>query len=50
MFLPKSLRSSTDPSALGSVEVELRAYLSAGLDGFFTDHADYGVRARNAFI
>ena len=28
---------------------ELRVYLEAGLDGFFTDHADYGVKARDAY-
>jgi hypothetical protein len=28
---------------------ELLVYLEAGLDGFFTDHADYGVAARDAF-
>ncbi|MBV8803556.1 MAG: glycerophosphodiester phosphodiesterase [Sinobacteraceae bacterium] len=49
-YLPKDLRSSADPNALGDLQRELRAYLEAGLDGFFTDHADYGVRARDAFV
>jgi glycerophosphoryl diester phosphodiesterase len=49
-YLPRDLRSSADPNALGDLQRELRAYLEAGLDGFFTDHADYGVRARDAFV
>jgi glycerophosphoryl diester phosphodiesterase len=49
-YLPQDLRSSADPNALGDLQSELRAYLEAGLDGFFTDHADYGVRARDAFV
>ncbi len=49
-YLPKDLRSSADPNALGDLQRELRAYLEAGLDGFFTDHADYGVRARDVSV
>jgi glycerophosphoryl diester phosphodiesterase len=49
-YLPQDLRSSTDPNALGDLERELQAYLAAGLDGFFTDHADRGVRARDAYL
>ena len=48
-FLPKDLRSDADPHHLGDLQSELEVYLNAGLDGFFTDHADYGVRARDAF-
>jgi glycerophosphoryl diester phosphodiesterase len=48
-FLPKNLRSDADPQHLGDLHGELRVYLQAGLDGFFTDHADYGVAARDAF-
>jgi glycerophosphoryl diester phosphodiesterase len=48
-YLPRSLRSSADPNALGNLEAELQAYLDVGLDGFFTDHADYGVRARDTY-
>jgi len=47
-FLPKNLRSDADPRHLGDLHGELRVYLQAGLDGFFTDHADYGVAARDA--
>ena len=49
-FLPQNLRSSTDAAALGNLDSELNAYFKAGLDGFFTDHADIGVRSRDAFI
>lgn len=49
-YLPKDWRSSADPNALGDLRGELKAYLEAGLDGFFTDHADYGVKARDAYL
>jgi len=49
-FLPKDLRSGPEPHQLGNLEDELKAYLNAGLDGFFTDHADFGVRARDVFV
>ena len=49
-FLPKHLRSSADPNELGDLQGELRVYLEAGLDGFFTDHADHGVKARDAYL
>jgi len=49
-FLPKDLRSGPEPHQLGNLEDELKAYLNAGLDGFFTDHADFGARARDAHI
>ncbi len=43
-FLPLQFRSSTDPNALGDLEGELRAFLRAGIDGFFTDHPAIGAR------
>lgn len=49
-YLPKDLRSNADPNALGDLQSELQVYLEAGLDGFFTDHADYGVKARDAYL
>lgn len=49
-FLPASLRSSNDPNALGHGEGEIAAFLATGVDGFFTDQADVGVRARDAFV
>ncbi len=44
-FLPRNLRSSTDATQLGHLEAEIRAFVAAGIDGFFTDHPDLGVRA-----
>jgi glycerophosphoryl diester phosphodiesterase len=49
-FLPKDLRSDADLHHLGDLQSELKVYLNAGLDGFFTDHADYGAKARDAFV
>ena len=49
-FLPKDLRSGPEPHHLGDLDGELQAYLNAGLDGFFTDHADIGARSRDAFL
>jgi glycerophosphoryl diester phosphodiesterase len=46
-YLPRDLRSSDDECELGDMEGEVRAYLRAGLDGFFTDHPDRGVRVRD---
>jgi len=41
-FLPLQFRSSTDPNAPGDLTGELRAYLDAGIDGFFTDNPAIG--------
>jgi glycerophosphoryl diester phosphodiesterase len=49
-YLPKESRLGTEATQLGDLQRELAAYLQAGLDGFFTDHADFGVRARDAMI
>jgi glycerophosphoryl diester phosphodiesterase len=55
-YLPKNLRAGGSPHEPGDLRAELLAYLDvgpdgdAGLDGFFTDHADYGVEARDAFL
>jgi glycerophosphoryl diester phosphodiesterase len=48
-FLSKPHKSSLMPNARGDLEAELGAFLALGIDGFFTDHADLGVRARDAF-
>jgi glycerophosphoryl diester phosphodiesterase len=48
-FLPVNLHKGLAPIAFGNVEEELLAYLRTGMDGFFTDQADLGVRARAAF-
>jgi glycerophosphoryl diester phosphodiesterase len=44
-FLPTNLRSGGPQTDLGDLMSELRAFLATGIDGFFTDHPDLGVRA-----
>ena len=48
-FLPTNLRFGTDPNAPGNLVAEIRAFLVAGLDGFFTDNPDLGAEAVEAF-
>jgi glycerophosphoryl diester phosphodiesterase len=48
-FLPADLRNGSDATAAGDVATELARYLAAGIDGFFTDQPNLGVRARDAF-
>lgn len=47
-FLPVQYRSGKTPTALGDLESEIAAFLATGIDGFFTDSADAGVRACRA--
>jgi glycerophosphoryl diester phosphodiesterase len=49
-FLPASLRSGSDPAALGDLVSEVEAYLRAGVDGVFVDQPALGVRARARFL
>lgn len=49
-FLPLNLRVGTDPSARGNLQAEIEMFLDAGIDGFFTDNSDVGVKARDAFV
>jgi glycerophosphoryl diester phosphodiesterase len=49
-FLPAPLRSGESPAQLGDLEAEVRAYLRAGIDGFFIDQPVLGVRAREAYL
>lgn len=44
-FLPAALRTGTDPAAHGRIADEIRAYVSFGVDGFFTDFPAIGVEA-----
>jgi glycerophosphoryl diester phosphodiesterase len=44
-FLPAEYRSSADPNAPGDLVGEIRAFLRAGVDGFFTDNPDLGAKA-----
>jgi glycerophosphoryl diester phosphodiesterase len=41
-FMPAEFRSSTDPNGIGDLVGEIRVFLEAGLDGFFTDNPDLG--------
>ncbi len=44
-FLPAEFRSSADPAAPGDLVGEIRTFLRAGMDQFFTDNPDLGVQA-----
>lgn len=44
-FLPANMRSSADPTQIGDLAAELKAYLATGIDGFFTDHAGIAFQA-----
>ena len=43
--MPAEFRSSGDPDAVGDMVGEIRVFLEAGMDGFFTDNPDLGVEA-----
>ena len=49
-FLPTALRTSENPSELGYAAAEIAAFLALGIDGFFTDHSDIGVAARDRHL
>lgn len=49
-FLPRDLRSSEEEAAWGDVLTEMRVFLEAGVDGFFTDHSDLGRFAIDEFL
>ncbi len=44
-FLSTPFRIGTDLTAPGNYQAETLLYLNLGIDGFFTDHPDLGVRA-----
>ena len=46
-FLPAVLRSAGDAAAPGNLAGEIEALLDAGITGFFSDHPDLAVRARD---
>ncbi len=46
-FLPDTLRSAGDVGAQGDLPGEIHALLDAGITGFFSDHPDLAVRARD---
>jgi glycerophosphoryl diester phosphodiesterase len=49
-FLPTQFRQGDDPAALGDLAGMIRAFLAAGMDGFFTDHPYIGRLARDEFL
>ncbi|UCE63358.1 MAG: glycerophosphodiester phosphodiesterase [Nitrospirota bacterium] len=49
-FLPANFKKGHDPLALGNSENEMEIFLQAGVDGFFTDHPNIGVQARDNFL
>jgi glycerophosphoryl diester phosphodiesterase len=50
VFLPPSLSKGDDRAGIGDMAGEVRLFLEAGVDGFFTDHPDIGVAARDSFV
>jgi glycerophosphoryl diester phosphodiesterase len=44
-FLPLSARSGINPAAHGDLVAEIRAFIAAGVDGFFTDNSAQGADA-----
>jgi glycerophosphoryl diester phosphodiesterase len=46
-FLPDDLKAGKGPSAHGDLRGEIARYLGYGIDGFFTDFPDIGVRVRD---
>ena len=49
-FLPRALRKGSIEAERGDLVAEIEAFLAAGVDGFFTDHPDVGVRTRDRFV
>ncbi len=47
-FLPARFRDGINPRGHGDVAAEISAALRLGIDGFFTDFPDIGVKARDA--
>jgi glycerophosphoryl diester phosphodiesterase len=46
-FLPAALKTPGDAATHGDLRAEIRALLDAGITGFFSDHPDLAVRARD---
>ncbi|SMF64526.1 glycerophosphodiester phosphodiesterase [Pseudobacteriovorax antillogorgiicola] len=50
-YLPSDLQSAENqPNQLGDAVSEMKLFLSLGIDGFFTDHPDLGVKAKAQFL
>lgn len=48
-FLPLDFRSSADPAAAGDLAGEIRTFLAAGMDDFFTDNPDVGAAVADSW-
>lgn len=48
-FLPLEFRSSDDPAGTGDLAGEIRAFLAAGMDDFFTDNPDIGAEVADGW-
>jgi glycerophosphoryl diester phosphodiesterase len=44
-FLPLSFKSGINPAGQGDLVSEIRAFLAAGIDGFFSDNVTEAVKA-----
>jgi glycerophosphoryl diester phosphodiesterase len=49
-FLPLELRSSDDPDGVGDLAAEIRTFLEAGMDAFFTDNPDIGRAVQSSLV
>ncbi|RYB90044.1 glycerophosphodiester phosphodiesterase [Nocardioides oleivorans] len=48
-FLPLEFRSSADPAGVGDLAGEIRTFLAAGMDDFFTDNPDIGAQVADTW-
>ncbi len=48
-FLPAFFASNEKPESLGNLSGEIATFLTTEIDGFFCDHPDIGVKARDAY-
>jgi glycerophosphoryl diester phosphodiesterase len=48
-FLPREFRRAGGETDLGDLDSEIATFLALGMDGFFTDQPNIGVRVRDAF-
>jgi glycerophosphoryl diester phosphodiesterase len=49
-FLPGDLKIGGSPAAHGDLDAEIQRFLGRGIDGFFVDFPEVGVRVRDAHI
>ncbi|XP_052737170.1 glycerophosphodiester phosphodiesterase, periplasmic-like [Bicyclus anynana] len=46
LYLPRRFQRGNNPNDFGNLEGEIRAFINAGIDGFFIDHPEVLVRVR----